>query len=77
MTSAISTVILLSLSIGIALAGLYVEKITDGKLRKFDQCQTGIYTGYTLQLLNSNDSPNDHNDLYHPHYPRVLEVLER
>jgi hypothetical protein len=38
------------LSIGIGLAGLYVEKIVDGDLRKFDQCQTGIYTGYNMQL---------------------------
>jgi hypothetical protein len=43
-------VILLSLSIGIGLAGLYVEKIVDGDLRKFDQCQKGIYTGYNMQL---------------------------
>ena len=46
----IDIVILLSLSIGIGLAGLYVEKVTDGNLRKFDECETGLYTGYTLQL---------------------------
>ena len=46
----IVTVVLLSLSMGIGLAGLFVEKVTDGSLRKFDECETGIYTGYTLQL---------------------------
>jgi hypothetical protein len=38
------------LSIGIGLAGLYVEKVTDGNLRKYDECQNGIFTGHTLQL---------------------------
>ena len=46
----IVTVVLLSLSMGIGLAGLFVEKVTDGSLRKFDECETGLYTGYTLQL---------------------------
>ena len=46
----IATVILLSLSIGMGLAGLYVEKVTDGNLRKYDECQNGSYTGYSLQL---------------------------
>jgi hypothetical protein len=35
---------------GMGLAGLFVEKVTDGNLRKFDECETGLYTGYTLQL---------------------------
>jgi hypothetical protein len=32
------------------MAGLYVEKVTDGILRKYDECKSGLYTGYTLQL---------------------------
>jgi hypothetical protein len=32
------------------LAGLYVEKVTDGNLRKYDECQNGLISGYTLQL---------------------------
>lgn len=46
----ITSVILLSLSIGMGMAGLYVEKVTDGNLRKYDECESGLYTGYTLQL---------------------------
>lgn len=46
----ITSVILLSLSIGMGMAGLYVEKVTDGILRKYDECESGLYTGYTLQL---------------------------
>ena len=46
----IVTVVLLSLSMGMGLAGLFVEKVTDGNLWKFDECETGLYTGYTLQL---------------------------
>ena len=43
-------VLMSSQVIGIGLAGFYVEKVTDGVLRKFDQCQTGIFNGFTLQL---------------------------
>jgi hypothetical protein len=32
------------------LAGLYVEKVTDDNLRKYDECQNGLISGYTLQL---------------------------
>ena len=46
----ITSVVLLSLSIGMGMAGLYVEKVTDGNLRKYDECESGLYTGYTLQL---------------------------
>ena len=48
--SEISYVLVLSQAIGIGLTGLFVEKVTDGDLRFFDHCQTGIYNGYSLQL---------------------------
>jgi len=38
--------------IGIGLTGLYVKKVTDGDLRKFEKCQAGIWNGYTLQLAS-------------------------
>ena len=43
-------VLILSQAIGIGVTGLYVEKVTNGNIRKYDECQTGIYTGFTLQL---------------------------
>jgi hypothetical protein len=30
------------------MAGLYVEKVTDGNFRMYDECESGLYTGYTI-----------------------------
>ena len=48
--SEIFYVMVLSQAIGIGLTGLFVEKVTDGDLRFFNHCQTGIYNGYSVQL---------------------------
>jgi hypothetical protein len=46
----IPLVLAFSQVIGIGLTGLYVDKVTDGNLRKFDHCQTSIFTGYSQHV---------------------------
>jgi hypothetical protein len=41
--------LLLNVFLAFALCGLYFEMVTD-KIRIYDECQSGLFTGYTLLL---------------------------
>jgi|LauGreDrversion4_2_1035121.scaffolds.fasta_scaffold153147_2 hypothetical protein len=43
-------IILLNVYLCFAWCGLFVEIISDNKFRKLDECQEGIFTGYTALL---------------------------